>query len=150
MHRQRRPERTVETRGVVKGRLAVLAAAVAVFASGSAGVGAIEVDPQALPGVYRNGETGGKIHLHDNGRFSVTGIEGRDLWWHGGAEVFAFGGAWTAAGPEANFVYLNSEDTSGGQDRGDIQLYTASTTKVFLQPDPDRPVTLTLVKGTSP
>ncbi|MFF5313604.1 hypothetical protein [Streptomyces massasporeus] len=141
--------RTVKARGTVRGGfVAVLVAAWAVSASGCVGPGAVEVDPDGLPGIYRDGETGGEIRLHVNGRFSVTGISESDLWWHGGRASVDFGGTWSAAS-HSNFVYLEPDDTSGSQDLGDIQLYTASTRKVFLHPDVDGPVTLELVKVTS-
>ncbi|MGY0489470.1 hypothetical protein [Streptomyces sp. WG-D5] len=134
--------------GTRKGRFCVLGAAVAVFASGCVAIGAVEVDPAGVPGIYRSEETGGEIRLHDSGRFSVAGISGSDLWWNGTAESVSFSGSWTA-GSDANFVYLEADDTSGGRDVGDIQLYTASTSEVFLQPDPDGPVTLKLDKAAS-
>ncbi|MFD9984033.1 hypothetical protein ACFWZJ_27030 [Streptomyces massasporeus] len=87
--------------------------------------------------------------MHVNGRFSVTGISQSDLWWHGGVDSVNFGGTWSATS-SSNFVYLVPDDTSGGQDLGDIQLYTASPRKVFLHPDVDGPVTLELVKVTKP
>ncbi|MEU9229424.1 hypothetical protein AB0D40_34355 [Streptomyces massasporeus] len=121
----------------------------AVFASGCVGPGAAQVDPAGLPGKYRDGETGGEIRLHVNGRFSVTGISGDDLWWHGGPASVDFDGTWSATS-HSNFVYLVPDDTSGGQELSDIQLYTASPKKVFLHPDVDGPVTLELVKVTNP
>lgn len=127
----------------------MLVAAVAVFASGCFGPGAVEVDPRGLPGTYRDGETGGEVRLHADGRFSVTGISASDLWWHGGAATVDFGGTWSAAS-HSTFVYLEPADSGGGQDMGDIQLYTASPRKVFLHPDVDGPVTLELVKVTNP
>lgn len=140
---------TVRTRGAVRGGLfTVFVAAVAVFASGCVGPGAVEVDPDGLPGTYRDGETGGEIRLHVNGRFSVTGISGSDLWWHGGAASVDFDGTWSAT--SSNFVYLDPDDTGGGRDLGEIQLYTASSKKVFLHPDVDGPVTLELVEVTDP
>jgi hypothetical protein len=140
----------VRVRGAVRGGFgAVLVAAVAVFASGCGGPGAVEVDPDGLPGTYRDGETGGEIRLHVNGRFSVTGISESDLWWHGGPASVDFDGTWSATS-HSNFVYLEPDDTSGGQDLGDIQLYTASPKKVFLHPDVDGPVTLELAKVTNP
>ncbi|MFE6098020.1 hypothetical protein ACFQ7M_39650 [Streptomyces massasporeus] len=141
---------TVRTRGAVGGGLAtVLLAAVAVFASGCVGPGTVAVDPDGLPGTYRDNETGGEIQLHVNGRFSVTGISASDLWWHGGDASVDFGGTWSGTS-SSNFVYLEPDDTSSGQDLGDIQLYTASQRKVFLHPDVDGPVTLELVKVTTP
>ncbi|MFI7388479.1 hypothetical protein [Streptomyces sp. NPDC049813] len=125
----------------------MLAAAVAVFASGC--LGPVEVDPEDVPGTYRDSGTGGEIRLEVGGRFSVTGIAGSDLWWHGGAESVDIGGTWTAGG-HADFVYLQPDPVGGDQGASDIQLYTASSTKVFLQPDPDGPITLDLVKVDSP
>lgn len=136
-------------RAVRGGFAAVLVAAVAVFASGCGGPGAVEVDPGSLPGTYRDGETGGEIRLRADGRFSVTGIPESDLWWHGGPASVDFDGTWSATS-HSKFVYLEPDDTSGGRDLGDIQLYTASPKKVFLHPDVDGPVTLELVKVTNP
>ncbi|MFD7246415.1 hypothetical protein [Streptomyces massasporeus] len=142
--------RAVRSRDAVRGGfIAVLLAAVAVSASGCLGPSAVAVDPDGLPGTYRDGETGGEIRLHVNGRFSVSGIEGSDLWWHGGAASVDFGGTWSTTS-SSNFVYLEPDDTSGGQGLGDIQLYTASPRKVFLHPDVDGPVTLELAKVTNP
>ncbi|MFF7731360.1 hypothetical protein [Streptomyces sp. NPDC007984] len=143
-------DRAVRTRGVVRGGfVAVLVAAVEVFASGCAGPGAVEVDPKGVPGTYRDGETGGEIRLDAGGRFSVTGVAESDLWRHGGTASVDFGGTWSATS-HSNFVYLVPDDTSGGRDLGDVQLYTASEKKVFLHPDVDGPVTLELDKVTSP
>ncbi|MEU2832166.1 hypothetical protein ABZ667_26415 [Streptomyces lavendulae] len=38
------------------------------FVSGCWSPGTANVDPDALPGVYRDGETGGEIRLHVGGR----------------------------------------------------------------------------------
>ncbi|MET9762631.1 hypothetical protein ABZ016_26875 [Streptomyces sp. NPDC006372] len=142
--------RTVRTRAAVRGGfVTVLVAAVAVFASGCGRPGAVVVDPVGLPGTYRDGETGGEIRLHVNGRFSVAGISESDLWWHGGPASVDFGGTWSATS-HSNFVYLVPDETSDDQALGDIQLYTASPKKVFLHPDVDGPVTLELVKVTNP
>ncbi|MFJ4283931.1 hypothetical protein [Streptomyces massasporeus] len=142
--------RTMRTRCAVRGGfVAVLVAAVAVFASGCMGPSAVEVDPDGLPGTYRDGETGGEIRLNGDGRFSVTGISGSDLWFHGPAASVDFSGTWSATS-SSNFVYLQPDNPNGRQDLGDIQLYTASSKKVFLHPDVDGPVSLELVKVTNP
>lgn len=138
----------MRSRGAVRGGFTVLVAAAAEFASGCAGPGTVTVDPENLPGTYRASETGGEIRLLADGRFSVTGISGNDLGWHERAVPVDFGGTYSAT-PHADFVYLESEDTGAGQELGDVQLYTASPTRVFLHPDPDGPVTLELVKVTN-
>ncbi|MFK0256608.1 hypothetical protein [Streptomyces sp. NPDC090445] len=126
----------------------MLVASVAVFASGCAGPGAVKVDPDRLPGVYRDGETGGEIRLHVDGRFSAVGISQNDAMGHGSAVPVDFGGTWSPT--PSNFVYLEPDDTGGQRDMGDIQLWTVSPRKVFLHPDVDGPVTLELVRVTGP
>ncbi|MFF7501188.1 hypothetical protein ACFZBM_17365 [Streptomyces lavendulae] len=141
--------RTVRTRGTGgSGFVAVLVAFVAVFVSGCWSSCAANVDPDALPGVYRDGETGGEIRLHVGGRFSAVGISKSDVRGRGSAAPVDFGGTWSAT--PSNFVYLEPDEVGGGRDMGDIQLYTASPRKVYLHPDVDGPVTLELVRVTGP
>ncbi|MGC0373297.1 hypothetical protein [Streptomyces sp. SAI-229] len=136
---------TVRTRGGGRGGfVTVLLAAVAVLASGCAGAGAVHVDPDRLPGVYRDEETGAEIRLHHGGRFSAVGIAKSDAYWHGSATRVDFDGTWNPT--PSNFVYLQPDETGGLQALGDIQLWTASPEKVFLHPDVDGPVTLELAR----
>ncbi|MFF7082098.1 hypothetical protein [Streptomyces lavendulae] len=130
------------------GIVAALVVFVAVFASACASWGAVHVDADGLPGTYRDGKTGGEIQLLANGRFSATGISKSDAkMGRVGTASVDFSGTWSAT--PSNFVYLESDDTGGGRDMGDIQLWTASPNEVFLQPDVDGPVTLKLVRVTT-
>ncbi|MEU0368831.1 hypothetical protein ABZ070_00950 [Streptomyces sp. NPDC006283] len=116
----------------------------AVLASGCAGPGAVNVDPDRLPGVYRDDETGAEIRLHPGGRFSAVGIAKSDAYHRGSATRVDFGGTWDST--PSNFVYLEPDKIGGRRVLGDIQLWTASPEKVFLHPDVDGPVTLELVR----
>lgn len=136
----------MRTRSWVRsGCVAVLLAAAAVLASGCAGAGAVNVDPDRLPGVYRDDKTGAEIRLHPGGRFSAVGIAKSDAYQHGSATRVDFNGTWDPT--PSNFVYLQPDKIGGRQVLGDIQLWTASPEKVFLHPDVDGPVTLELVRN---
>jgi hypothetical protein len=137
--------RTVRTRGGVgSGFVTVLITAVAALASGCTGAGAVNVDPDRLPGVYRDDETGAEIRLRPGGRFSAVGIAKSDAYGRGSATRVDFNGTW--APTPSNFVYLQPDKIGGRQVLGDIQLWTASPERVFLHPDVDGPVTLELVR----
>ncbi len=137
--------RTVRTRGGVgSGFVTVLITAVAVLASGCTGAGAINVDPDRLPGVYRDDGTGAEIRLRPGGRFSAVGIAKSDAYRRGSATRVDFNGTWDPT--PSNFVYLQPDKIGGRQVLGDIQLWTASPERMFLHPDVDGPVTLELVR----
>ncbi|WP_326593415.1 hypothetical protein [Streptomyces sp. NBC_01294] len=122
------------------GLVAVLIAA-AVVTSGCAG----SVDPDELPGVYRNDKTGGEILLDADGTFSATDISEGEVTGWGSADPVDFSGQWDFT--RSNFVYLEADD---GELDVDVQLYMAGPKKVYLRPDPDGPVTLKLTKAAAP
>lgn len=132
-----------DVKRVADGRwlVAVLIAA-AVVASGCAG----RVDPDELPGVYRNDRTGGEILLDADGTFFATDISEGEVTGRGSADPVDFSGQWDFTG--SNFVYLEVDDGELGKDF-DIQLYTGPN-KAYLSPDPDGPVTLKLIKAVAP
>lgn len=94
------------------------------------------VDPQKLPGVYRN-DDGGQIELSADGTFSATGVTTSE-----GADPVDFSGSWDYEDPgtSSDFVYLGVEN--GGLGRtGGIQLYVDDQDTLHFQSDPDGPVT---------
>ncbi|GAB3007168.1 hypothetical protein GCM10023080_086020 [Streptomyces pseudoechinosporeus] len=118
-------------------------AAAAVLVSGCTA----PVDPDELPGVYRNDETGGEISLDADGTFSATGISADDVSRSAGAGIVEFSGKWDflCAEADCDFVYLMADDGDLGGEF-DVQLYTKGPGTVYLHPDPDGPVTLELDK----
>ncbi|WP_306312056.1 hypothetical protein [Streptomyces hydrogenans] len=124
------------------GFVAVLGALMTVLVSGCVGLVPVHVDPGDLPGVYRNDDTGAEIRLEAGGRFSAVGFSQDDVEIDGGTALLGdFGGTWDPT--PSNFVYLEPEPDG----MSDIQLWTVSSKKVYLQPDVDGgPITLTLVK----
>lgn len=115
---------------------AVLAAS-AVLVSGCSGA----VDPEKLPGVYRNDE-GGQIELSADGTFSATRVTTSD-----GSEPTDFSGTWDYEDPGSSddFVYLGIEDGGLGK-IGGIQLYVDDQDTLHFQSDPDGPITQELSK----
>ncbi|MEV7784587.1 hypothetical protein AB0O72_04190 [Streptomyces sp. NPDC088106] len=94
------------------------------------------VDPQKMPGVYRN-DDGGQIELSADGTFSATGVTTSE-----GADPVDFSGSWDYEDPgtSSDFVYLGVEN--GGLGRtGGIQLYVDDQDTLYFQSDPDGPVT---------
>ncbi|MFC7985135.1 hypothetical protein [Streptomyces sp. NPDC057336] len=120
-------------RGGTGGRwLGTVLAAVSVAVSGCAA----PVDPERLPGVYRNDE-GGRVELSADGTFSATRVTTGD-----GPEQADFSGSWDYEDPSSgdDFVYLLIED--GGLGRiGGIQLYVDDQDTLFFRSDPDGPIT---------
>lgn len=104
-------------------------AASAVLVSGCAA----SVDPDQLPGVYRNDKTGGEILLDSDGRFSATGVSTDDS-----AGPADFSGRWEFLDNRASddFIYLTVEDGGLGKIAG-IQLYPDGRGAVEFRPDPD-------------
>ncbi|MET9915989.1 hypothetical protein ABZZ04_02765 [Streptomyces sp. NPDC006435] len=137
---------TKAARGMGRGGfVAVLVALMTVLVSGCMGLGPVHVDPGDLPGVYRNDDTGAEIRLDVGGRFSAVGfsqadveLDGRDV------PLGDFGGTWDPT--PSNFVYLEPDKIDGRQVMSDIQLWTVSSKEVYLHPDVDGPIALTLVK----
>jgi hypothetical protein len=106
----------------------------ALLASGCSG----GIDPQQLPGVYRN-DDGGRIELSADGTFSATRVTTSE-----GAGPADFGGSWDYEDPGTSddFVYLGVEDGGLGA-TGGIQLYVEDQDTLYFQLDPDGPVTQT-------
>ncbi|MFI8945264.1 hypothetical protein ACIGO6_01945 [Streptomyces sp. NPDC053750] len=115
---------------------AVLAAS-AVLVSGCSGA----VDPEDLPGVYRD-DDGGRVELSADGTFSATGVRTSE-----GADPVDFSGSWDYEDPgtSSDFVYLVVEDGGLGE-TGGIQLYVDDQDTLYFQSDPDGPVTQELDK----
>ncbi|MFD6418131.1 hypothetical protein [Streptomyces sp. NPDC060194] len=102
-------------------------------------MGPVHVDPGKLPGVYRNDDAGAEIRLDVGGRFTAAGLSRADVETDGDtAPLGDVSGTWDAT--PSNFVYLESDDM------GDVLLWTVSSEEVYLQPDVDGPITMTLVK----
>ncbi|MGC9500866.1 hypothetical protein [Streptomyces sp. WG7] len=103
---------------------------------------AAPVDPERLPGVYRNDE-GGQVELSADGTFSATRVTTGD-----GPDSADFSGSWDYEDPSSgdDFVYLLIED--GGLGRiGGIQLYVDDQDTLFFRSDPDGPITQELNKS---
>ncbi|MFI6893370.1 hypothetical protein ACIBM4_04550 [Streptomyces sp. NPDC050256] len=109
----------------------------AVLVSGCSGA----VDPEKLPGVYRNDE-GGQIQLSADGTFSATRVTTSD-----GSDPTDFSGTWDYEDPGSSddFVYLGIEDGGLGK-IGGIQLYVDDQDTLHFQSDPDGPITQELSK----
>ncbi|MGA4980337.1 hypothetical protein [Streptomyces cinereoruber] len=123
------------------GFVTVLVALMTVLVSGCIGLGPGHVDPEALPGVYRNEDTGAEIRLGADGRFSAIGLSQDDVEIDGGtAALDDFGGTWNPT--PSNFVYLEPERDG----ISDIQLWTVSSEKVYLHPNVEGPISLILVR----
>lgn len=99
------------------------------------------VDPEKLPGVYRN-DDGGQIELSADGTFSATRVTPSK-----GADPVDFSGSWDYEDPgtSSDFVYLGIEDGELGK-AGGIQLYLDDQDTLYFQSDPDGPVTQELNK----
>ncbi|CAL9345123.1 hypothetical protein SUDANB121_00363 [Nocardiopsis dassonvillei] len=106
-------------------------AACAVLVSGCSGA----VDPEKLPGVYRN-DDGGQIELSADGTFSATGVTMGE-----GADPVDFGGSWEYEDPDVSsgFVYLGVEDGGLGMTAG-VQLHVGDQDTLYFRSDPDGPV----------
>lgn len=124
--------------------LAVTLAASAVLVTGCSAA----IDPDALPGTYRDDDSGGEILLSADGTFTATGISPEDAVGLGGTEPVDFHGTWefVESGSARDFVYLGIEDDGLG-DIGGIQLYTKSQEALEFNPDPDGPPSLVLDKA---
>lgn len=106
----------------------------------------VSVNTDELPGVYRNGETGGEVLLDTDGTFSATGVSTDGV--SGPAD---FSGRWEFLDNRgsSDFVYLSVDDGGLGRTVG-IQLYTKGQETVYFRHDPDGPPTLELTRVTAP
>ncbi|MDT0343664.1 hypothetical protein [Streptomyces litchfieldiae] len=122
-----------------------LAAAVTASAVLTAGCTA-SVDPDELPGVYRNDETGGEILLDSDGTFSAT-----DVSTDGFSGPADFSGQWEFVDSQtsSDFIYLSVDDGGLGMTVG-VQLYTKGRDTVYFHFDPDGPPTLELTRVAAP
>ncbi|WP_234349877.1 hypothetical protein [Streptomyces sp. WM4235] len=104
------------------------------------------VDPDELPGLYRNEKTGGEILLGSDGTFSAT-----DVSTDGSSDPADFQGSWEFLDSQesSDFVYLKVKDGGLGVTAG-IQLYTRSQDTVYFRDDPDGPPSLVLKRVTAP
>lgn len=120
-----------------------LAATLAVSAVLTAGCA--PVDPDDLPGVYRDDETGGEIVLNADKTFAATDIPS-DATGVGTAPA-DFSGTWefTETDGSADFVYLTVDDGGLGT-IGGIQLYPSGGDMEF-HADPDGPPSLVLTRA---
>ncbi len=121
--------------------VAVLGAA-SVLISGCA----YSADPDELPGVYRNGKTGGEITLDSDGTFTAT-----DLSTDEGSDPADFHGQWDFVDSgdsfSDDFVYLNIEERGIGEVSG-VQLYARGEGEVaFSLPDGSWSLVLTKVSA---
>lgn len=113
--------------------------------------GCTPIDPDELPGVYRNEETGGEVVLDPDGTFSVTGVSAEESVGGGGADPADFSGRWEFVDSEttSDFVYLTVDDDGLGK-IGGLQLYPNGRGEVKFRPDPDGPPSLVLTKVDAP
>ncbi|MFK4111748.1 hypothetical protein [Streptomyces sp. NPDC002176] len=102
------------------------------------------VDADELPGVYRDGATGGEIRLESGGTFSATDVSADSR--SGPAD---FSGRWefVDSGSSRDFVYLTVDDGGLGN-IGGLQLYTGDRGTLEFS-DPDEPPSLVLTKVTT-
>ncbi|MFG2769310.1 hypothetical protein [Streptomyces sp. NPDC048350] len=129
-------------RGRTRGRgLGAVLAASAVLISGCMG----SVDPAGLPGVYRDGATGGELRLESDGTFSATGLST-----DGSSDPADFSGRWEFRDSQASdFIYLTVDDGGLGRTSG-VQLYPRGEETVEFRPDPDGKPSLKLTRTPAP
>ncbi|MET9323710.1 hypothetical protein ABZX75_26540 [Streptomyces sp. NPDC003038] len=132
---------TVVGRGTGGRWLVAVLAASAVLVSGCTD----SVDPDELPGVYRNDATGAEILLGADGLFSATDVLTEKL-----SDPADFSGRWEFVDSDSSsdFVYLTVDDGGLGK-IGGIQLYTPRQGMVEFR-SPDEPPTLVLKKAAAP
>ncbi|WP_229865930.1 hypothetical protein [Streptomyces spinoverrucosus] len=107
------------------------------------------VDPDELPGVYRNDATGGKIVLESDGTFSATDVA-EDAMGGGGADPVDFSGRWefVDSSGSGDFIYLTVDDGELGK-VGGMKLYPSGRSVEF-HADPDGPPSLVLTRAAAP
>ncbi|GAB2932328.1 MULTISPECIES: hypothetical protein [unclassified Streptomyces] len=115
-------------------------AAVAVLAAGCTA----QVDPENLPGLYRNEKTGGEIRLDSDGTFSATHLStGKH------ADPGDFHGTWDFVDNGTlsdDFVYLDIDERGIGEVSG-VHLYARGGGKIAFS-TPDGSWSLELTKST--
>ncbi|MER5935221.1 hypothetical protein [Streptomyces sp. NPDC002054] len=123
-------------------RLAAFLAAAVSLLAGCTG----SIDPDALPGLYRDDRTGAELRLGPDGTFSAE-----DVVTDGSSDPADFSGRWEWLGDRIgdDFVYLSVEDSGLGRTAG-LQLYPSGTNAVEFRPDPDRPPSLKLTRVAAP
>ncbi|MEU9801501.1 hypothetical protein [Streptomyces sp. NPDC051000] len=136
------PAGTLMMRGTGRRRLVVTLTAAAVLVAGCTA----SVDPDELPGLYRNEKTGGEILLGSDGTFSAT-----DVSTDGSSDPADFHGSWEFLDNQeaGDFVYLTVKDDGLGM-TGGVQLYTKSQDTVYFHDDPDGPPSLVLKRVAAP
>ncbi|PLW72639.1 hypothetical protein GQS52_04635 [Streptomyces sp. SCUT-3] len=104
------------------------------------------VDPDELPGVYRNDATGSEILLDSDGTFSATDISTDES-----PDPVDFSGRWEFVDSEtsSDFVHLSVDDGGLGSTVG-VQLYPNGRTTVEFHFDPDGPPSLVLTRVAAP
>ncbi|MER6394337.1 hypothetical protein ACFXEL_30685 [Streptomyces sp. NPDC059382] len=122
--------------------LVAASAASAVLLSGCTG----SVDPDELPGTYRNAKTGGELLLGSDGKFSATGVSVDRA-----SDPADFHGSWKFLDQQesSDFVYLTVDDDGLGMTAG-VQLWPSGRNTVEFRPDPDGPPGLKLTKTAAP
>ncbi|MER7765140.1 hypothetical protein [Streptomyces sp. NPDC097619] len=127
-----------------QGRLTTLLTAAAALLAGCTG----SVDPDALPGLYREDRTGAELRLDRDGTFSAQAVRVDE---DEAPDPADFHGRWEWLGDRAgdDYVYLYVED--GGLGRtGGLQLYPSGRNAMEFRPDPDRPASQRLTRVTAP
>ncbi|MCB5177936.1 hypothetical protein [Streptomyces antimicrobicus] len=107
---------------------------------------AASVDPDELPGTYRNAKTGAELVLQPDGRFSATAVS-TDL----NSDPADFSGRWEFLDDQASsdFIYL-SIDGDGLRKVAGVQLYPVGRGAVEFRPDPDGKPLPKLTKTSAP
>ncbi|MFC7219510.1 hypothetical protein ACFQLX_15215 [Streptomyces polyrhachis] len=102
------------------------------------------IDPDEVPGVYRNDKMGSELRLESDGTFAATSVTTDE-------NPADFHGTWeyVDSGAGGDFIYLTVEDDGLGMIAG-IQLYPSGSDTVEFRPDPDGPPTPKLTKVAAP
>ncbi|MBC9711680.1 hypothetical protein H9Y04_03745 [Streptomyces sp. TRM66268-LWL] len=98
------------------------------------------IDPDEVPGVYRNDKMGSELRLESDGTFAADNVTTDE-------QPADFHGTWEHVdnGAIGDFIYLTIEDDGLGLLAG-IQLYPSGSDTVEFRPDPDGPPTPELTK----
>ncbi|KUH38951.1 MULTISPECIES: hypothetical protein [Streptomyces] len=118
----------------------------AVLLPGCTGAGS--VDPDELPGVYRDDASGSEIVLESDGTFSATDVAGEAV--GGGGDPVDFSGRWefVESSASGDFVYLTVDAGELGK-VGGMKLHPSGRTVEF-HADPDGPPSLVLTRAAAP